>query len=44
MNETPISSTYERPAIESSSDVAGLLTFKSHKSNRPKGGGQSNHS
>lgn len=35
MNDNTATTPYEQPKIESSSDVAGLLTFKG----RPGGGG-----
>jgi hypothetical protein len=55
MNEDPIDDaipvedavpeTYEKPTIEASSDVAGLLTFKGPKGPKgSNGGGPRNHS
>lgn len=46
MSEDRTPTMYHRPAIETSSDVAGLLTFKpaKGKGKGPKGGGQGNHS
>ena len=47
MNETTATTPYEQPKIESSSDVAGLLTFKPHKGgggNNGGGGGNNHHS
>lgn len=44
MNENTAAAPYEQPKIESSSDVAGLLTFKRHqRGGGDNGGGGNNH-
>lgn len=40
MSEVRTPSTYEKPAIEMSSDVAGLLTFMSPPGGRGRGQGR----